>query len=28
VRIQVGSTMYDTSLKGQLGLLKDKLIEG
>ena len=28
VRIKVGSTMYDTSLKGQLGLLKDKLIEG
>jgi ATP synthase F1 delta subunit len=28
VRIKVGSVMYDTSLKGQLGLLKDKLIEG
>ena len=28
VRIKVGSTMYNTSLKGQLGLLKDKLIEG
>lgn len=28
IRIKVGSTMYDTSLKGQLGLLKDKLIEG
>lgn len=28
VRIQVGSTMYDSSIKGQLGLLKDKLIKG
>ena len=28
VRIQVGSTMYDTSIRGQLGLLKDKLIKG
>ncbi len=28
IRIQVGSTMYDSSIKGQLGLLKDKLIKG
>jgi len=28
VRIQVGSTMYDSSIKGQLGLLRDKLIKG
>ncbi|HEX8947308.1 MAG TPA: ATP synthase F1 subunit delta [Dissulfurispiraceae bacterium] len=28
IRLQVGSTMYDGSLKGQLGLLKDKLIKG
>lgn len=28
VKIQVGSTMYDSSIKGQLGLLKDKLIKG
>lgn len=28
VRIQIGSTMYDSSIKGQLGLLKDKLIKG
>ncbi len=28
VRIKVGSTMYDSSLKGQLGLLRDKLIKG
>ncbi len=28
VRIQVGSTMYDSSIRGQLGLLKDKLIKG
>ncbi|MCI0469425.1 MAG: ATP synthase F1 subunit delta [Nitrospirae bacterium] len=28
VRIQVGSTMYDNSIKGQLGLLRDKLIKG
>lgn len=27
VRIQVGSTMYDSSIKGQLGLLRDKLIK-
>jgi ATP synthase F1 delta subunit len=26
VKIQVGSTMYDSSIKGQLGLLKDKLL--
>lgn len=26
--IQVGSIMYDTSLKGQLGLLKNQLIRG
>jgi F-type H+-transporting ATPase subunit delta len=28
VRIKVGSTMYDSSIRGQLGLLKDKLIKG
>ena len=28
VRLQVGSTMYDSSIKGQLGLLRDKLIKG
>jgi len=28
VKIKVGSTMYDSSIKGQLGLLKDKLIKG
>ncbi|MBF0507259.1 MAG: ATP synthase F1 subunit delta, partial [Nitrospirae bacterium] len=28
VSIKVGSTMYDSSIKGQLGLLKDKLIKG
>ncbi len=28
VSIQVGSTMYDSSIRGQLGLLKDKLIKG
>lgn len=28
VRIRIGSTMYDSSIKGQLGLLKDKFIEG
>jgi len=28
VRIKVGSTMYDLSIKGQLGLLRDKLIKG
>ncbi len=28
VTIKVGSTMYDSSIKGQLGLLKDKLIKG
>lgn len=28
IRIQVGSTMYDSSIKGQLGLLRDKLIKG
>ncbi len=28
IRLQVGSTMYDSSIKGQLGLLKDKLIKG
>jgi len=26
IKIQVGSTMYDSSIKGQLGLLKDKLL--
>jgi len=28
VRVKVGSTMYDLSIRGQLGLLKDKLIKG
>lgn len=28
VSIKVGSTMYDSSIKGQLGLLRDKLIKG
>ena len=28
VTVQVGSTMYDSSLKGQLRLLKDDLIKG
>lgn len=28
VRVKVGSTMYDLSIKGQLGLLRDKLIKG
>ena len=28
VKIKVGSTMYDSSIRGQLGLLKDKLIKG
>lgn len=28
VTVQVGSTMYDLSIKGQLGLLKDKLRKG
>ncbi|MCC6345573.1 MAG: ATP synthase F1 subunit delta [Nitrospirales bacterium] len=28
IRIRVGSTMYDSSIKGQLGLLRDKLIKG
>lgn len=28
IRVQVGSTMYDSSIRGQLGLLKDKLIKG
>lgn len=28
MRIQIGSTMYDSSIKGQLGLLRDKLIKG
>ncbi|HXW69024.1 MAG TPA: ATP synthase F1 subunit delta [Dissulfurispiraceae bacterium] len=28
VTIKVGSTLYDSSIKGQLGLLKDKLIKG
>ncbi len=27
IRIKVGSTMYDSSIKGQLRLLKDKLIK-
>ncbi len=26
IRIKVGSTMYDSSIKGQLGLLRDKLL--
>lgn len=28
VNIKIGSTMYDSSIKGQLGLLRDKLIKG
>ncbi|MFO0752624.1 MAG: ATP synthase F1 subunit delta [Thermodesulfovibrionales bacterium] len=28
IRIRVGSTMYDSSIRGQLGLLRDKLIKG
>jgi ATP synthase F1 delta subunit len=28
LRIRLGSTMYDSSIKGQLSLLKDKFIEG
>lgn len=28
MRVKVGSTMYDLSIKGQLGLLRDKLIKG
>ncbi len=28
VRIRIGSTMYDSSIKGQLRLLQDKFIEG
>lgn len=28
LRVKVGSTMYDSSIKGQLGLLRDKLIKG
>jgi F-type H+-transporting ATPase subunit delta len=28
VQIRIGSAMYDSSLKGQLGLLRDKFIEG
>jgi F-type H+-transporting ATPase subunit delta len=28
LRIRIGSTMYDSSIKGQLGLLRDKFIEG
>jgi F-type H+-transporting ATPase subunit delta len=28
VKIRIGSSMYDSSLKGQLGLLRDKFIEG
>lgn len=28
LRVKVGSTMYDLSIKGQLGLLRDKLIKG
>lgn len=28
VSIRVGSTLYDSSIKGQLGLLRDKLIKG
>ncbi len=28
MRIRVGSTLYDGSIKGQLGLLRDKLIKG
>jgi len=28
VMIRVGSTLYDSSIKGQLGLLKDELVKG
>jgi F0F1-type ATP synthase delta subunit len=28
VRIRIGSVMYDSSIKGQLRLLRDKFIEG
>ncbi|OGW70806.1 MAG: hypothetical protein A2484_08705 [Nitrospirae bacterium RIFOXYC2_FULL_44_7] len=28
ILVKVGSTMYDTSIKGQLRLLKDELIKG
>ncbi|MEN2986451.1 MAG: ATP synthase F1 subunit delta [Thermodesulfovibrionaceae bacterium] len=28
VKVQIGSTMYDLSIKGQLGLLRDKLMKG
>ncbi|MCX8033848.1 MAG: ATP synthase F1 subunit delta [Thermodesulfovibrio sp.] len=28
IRVKIGSTMYDLSIKGQLGLLRDKLIKG
>lgn len=28
VLIRVGSTLYDSSIKGQLGLLKDELVKG
>jgi F0F1-type ATP synthase delta subunit len=28
VLVKVGSTMYDSSIKGQLRLLKDELIKG
>ncbi|NTU43019.1 MAG: ATP synthase F1 subunit delta [Nitrospirales bacterium] len=28
MRIRIGSTLYDGSIKGQLGLLRDKLIKG
>ncbi len=28
ILVKIGSTMYDTSIKGQLRLLKDELIKG
>ena len=28
ILVKVGSTMYDTSIRGQLRLLKDELIKG
>jgi F-type H+-transporting ATPase subunit delta len=28
ILIKIGSTMYDTSIKGQLRLLRDELIKG
>jgi F-type H+-transporting ATPase subunit delta len=28
IKIRIGSSMYDSSIKGQLGLLRDKFIEG